>query len=290
MGANSVGLAQYYSVIKDIPLLSQEKEIELAKRIEKGDIEARNELMQHNLRLVLKVAQEFFEKGTGIDKDDIVQHGNLGLLHATEKFDYRKGCKFCTYATYWIKQYIARAIFDEGRTIRIPVHAQESMKKINTFRTKYFCDNYMEPTYEEIAEATGLTVEKVKLYLDNMYVPASLDEKVSKDSSEDTDTTKEAFIPSDVDIEETAINDLSNEYLESLLKECLSAKEFTVIKRRYGLFGSKEATLEQTGNSIHVTRERARQIQKEAEKKLICYIRKHDNGMLGGINAMKNKR
>lgn len=290
MDTNANGLAFYYATIKDIPLLSQEEEVELAKRVEKGDMEARNELVQHNLRLVLSVAQEFFEKNTNVDKDDIVQHGNLGLIHATEKFDYRKGFKFSTYATYWIRQSISRALLEESRTIRIPVHALEAMRKINRYKNKYYSENYREPSLEEIAKATGLTLSNVKLYIAHMYNPLSLDEKVTKDGDDDADGTREAFISSDVNVEDDAMNDMTSEYLESLLKKCLSEKEFDVIRFRYGLFGKKELTLEQAGESISVTRERARQIQKEAETKLMYYIRRHDNGMLGGINAMINQR
>lgn len=290
MDTNANGLAFYYATIKDIPLLSQEEEVELAKRVEKGDMEARNELVRHNLRLVLSVAQEFFEKNTGIDKDDIVQHGNLGLLHATKKFDYRKGFRFSTYATYWIKQSISRAILDEGRTIRIPVHALEAMKKINQYKNRYYAEHYKEPDIKEIAEGTGIKLENVKLYISQMYGPLSLDEKVTKDGEDDADGTRGAFVPSDANVEDDAMNDMTSEYLESLLKKCLSEKEFDIIRFRYGLFGKKELTLEQAGESISVTRERARQIQKEAETKLMYYIRRHDNGMLGGINAMINQR
>lgn len=253
----------YLKEIGKIPLLTPEEEIELAKRIEQGDEEAKKRLAEANLRLVVSIAKRYV--GRGMLFLDLIQEGNLGLLKAVEKFDYRKGYKFSTYATWWIRQAITRAIADQARTIRIPVHMVETINKLVRVSRQLLQEKGREPTPEEIAKEMNMPVEKVREILKIAQEPVSLETPIG----EEEDSHLGDFIPDDDALapsEAAAYSMLKEQLLEVL--DSLNEREKKVLKLRFGLEDGRARTLEEVGKEFNVTRERIRQIEAKALRKL----------------------
>jgi len=253
----------YLKEIGKVPLLSADQEIDLAKRIEEGDEQAKKELSEANLRLVVSIAKRYV--GRGMLFLDLIQEGNLGLIKAVEKFDYRKGFKFSTYATWWIRQAITRAIADQARTIRIPVHMVETINKLTRVSRQLLQELGREPSDVEIADEMGITVERVREIMKISQEPVSLETPIGEEEDSHLgDFIQDENVPIPVD---AATATLRKEALNKALSE-LSAREEQVIRLRYGLDDGKARTLEEVGKEFHVTRERIRQIEAKAIRKL----------------------
>ena len=253
----------YLKEIGRIPLLSSEEEIELAKRMEEGDEEAKKKLSEANLRLTVSIAKRY--SGRGMQFLDLIQEGNLGLIKAVEKFDYRKGYKFSTYATWWIRQSITRAIDDQARTIRIPVHMLETMNRVNRTSRRLLQEYGREPTPEEIAEAMNLPVERVLEISKISQEPVSLETPIGEEEDSHLgDFIQDEHIPVPAD---EAAHTLLREQLEKVM-DTLSEREQKVLALRFGLEDGKPHTLEEVGREFQVTRERIRQIEAKALRKL----------------------
>lgn len=253
----------YLKEIGRIPLLSSEEEIELAKRMEEGDEEAKKKLSEANLRLTVSIAKRY--SGRGMQFLDLIQEGNLGLIKAVEKFDYRKGYKFSTYATWWIRQSITRAIADQARTIRIPVHMVETMNRVNRTSRRLLQEYGREPTPEEIVEAMNLPVERVLEISKISQEPVSLETPIGEEEDSHLgDFIQDEHIPVPAD---EAAHTLLREQLEKVM-DTLSEREQKVLALRFGLEDGKPHTLEEVGREFQVTRERIRQIEAKALRKL----------------------
>ena len=253
----------YLKEIGRVPLLTAQQEIELAKRMEKGDVSAQKELAEANLRLVVSIAKRYV--GRGMMFLDLIQEGNLGLIKAVEKFDYNKGYKFSTYATWWIRQAITRAIADQARTIRIPVHMVETINKLVRVSRALLQEYGSEPTAEEIAEKMEVPVERVREIMKIAQEPVSLETPIGEEEDShlgDFIEDHEAQAPADV-----ASFTLLKEQLTEVLST-LTPREKDVLKLRFGLEDGKARTLEEVGKNFHVTRERIRQIEAKALRKL----------------------
>lgn len=253
----------YLKEIGRVPLLSAEEEIKLAQRIEQGDEEAKRRLAEANLRLVVSIAKRYV--GRGMLFLDLIQEGNMGLIKAVEKFDYRKGYKFSTYATWWIRQAITRAIADQARTIRIPVHMVETINKLIRISRQLLQELGREPMPEEIAEKMDLTPEKVREIMKIAQEPVSLETPIGEEDDShlgDFIEDQEALAPSDA-----AAYELLKEQLEDVL-ETLTDREENVLRLRFGLDDGRTRTLEEVGKVFGVTRERIRQIEAKALRKL----------------------
>ena len=258
----------YLKQISRYPLLTPEEEKELARRIEQNDEEARQEMINANLRLVVSIAKKYQNRGLSLL--DLIQEGNLGLLRAVEKFDYRRGCKFSTYATPWILQSVTRAINDQGSNIRIPIHRAETIAQIKKKQNGLQVKLGRDPTLAELAEACGLPEEKVRGLLQNDQDPISLNTSVGDDG----DSTLADFIEdsSSLGIDEQAMLGILREELDRGL-DTLSERERKVLILRFGLGGRKPMTLEETGREVNLTRERIRQIEIKALKNLKAPLR-----------------
>ena len=253
----------YLKEIGRVPLLTAEEEVELAKRIEKGDEQAKRRLAEANLRLVVSIAKRYV--GRGMLFLDLIQEGNLGLLKAVEKFDYRKGYKFSTYATWWIRQAITRAIADQARTIRIPVHMVETINKLVRVQRQLVQEYGREPTIEETARAMDMSEDKVREIMKVAQEPVSLETPIG----EEEDSHLGDFIEDeDVMAPADAVSfHLLKEQLEDVL-DTLSPREEKVLRLRFGLDDGRSRTLEEVGQVFGVTRERIRQIEAKALRKL----------------------
>ena len=253
----------YLKEIGKVPLLSAEEEIELAKRMELGDQEAKKRLAEANLRLVVSIAKRYV--GRGMLFLDLIQEGNLGLIKAVEKFDYRKGYKFSTYATWWIRQAITRAIADQARTIRIPVHMVETINKLIRVSRQLLQELGREPSPEEIAEAMDIPVERVREIQKISQEPVSLETPIG----EEEDSHLGDFIQDDnVPVPaEAAASTLLKEQLVEVLGT-LTEREQKVLRLRFGMDDGRARTLEEVGREFNVTRERIRQIEAKALRKL----------------------
>ena len=253
----------YLKEIGKVPLLSAEEEVELAKRMEQGDEYAKQKLCEANLRLVVSIAKKYV--GRGMLFLDLIQEGNLGLIKAVDKFDYTKGYKFSTYATWWIRQAITRSIADQARTIRIPVHMVETINKLIRVSRQLLQENGREPTPDEIAEEMGITVEKVREILKIAQEPVSLETPIG----EEEDSHLGDFIPDEdapAPAEAAAFSMLKEQLVEVL--NTLTEREQKVLKLRFGLEDGRARTLEEVGKEFDVTRERIRQIEAKALRKL----------------------
>jgi len=254
----------YLREIGKIPLLNAEEELALAQKVVSGDKRAKDKMAEANMRLVVSIAKRYV--GRGLDLLDLIQEGNTGLLRAVEKFDPDKGFKFSTYATWWIRQAITRAIADQARTIRIPVHMVETINKLLRTQRRLTQDLNREPTNEEIAEAMELDVEKVEHIMKIKQDISSLDASVRDDEE---DSVLQDFIEDEdtVTPEESATTQLLKEQVKDLLGS-LSEREQKILRLRFGLEDGKQHTLEEVGQEFSVTRERIRQIEAKALAKL----------------------
>ncbi|MBR6632730.1 MAG: RNA polymerase sigma factor RpoD [Clostridia bacterium] len=253
----------YLKDIGKIKLLSAEEEIELAKKITEGDISARNVLVEANLRLVVSIAKRYIGRGMGLL--DLIQEGNSGLIKAVEKFDYTKGYKFSTYATWWIRQAITRALADQSRTIRIPVHMVETMHRIQRCSRQILQEKGREATVEEISELSGMSIDKVREIMQIAQEPISIDSPVG----EDEESSIGEFIADETSPEPDEIvgKTMLREQISEVLKT-LTEREENVIRMRFGLDDGVPRTLEEVGKAFNITRERIRQIEAKALRKL----------------------
>ena len=253
----------YLKEIGRVPLLSAEEEIELATRMNEGDAYARKRLSEANLRLVVSIAKRYV--GRGMQFLDLIQEGNLGLIKAVEKFDYTKGFKFSTYATWWIRQAITRAIADQARTIRIPVHMVETINKVKKVSSQLLHKNGHDPSAEEIAEVLDMPVDKVREIMRAAQEPVSLETPIG----EEEDSHLGDFIPDDdaPAPADAASHTLLKEQLSEVLGT-LTEREEKVLRLRFGLEDGRSRTLEEVGKEFDVTRERIRQIEAKALRKL----------------------
>lgn len=253
----------YFKEIGKVPLLSAEEERELAIRIEQGDEEAKKKLCESNLRLVVSIARRYLNRGLSFL--DLIQEGNLGLIKAVEKFDYTKGYKFSTYATWWIRQAITRSIADQARTIRIPVHMVETINKLIRVSRQLLQEYGREPTSEEIAREMGISVEKVREIKKISQDPVSLETPIGEEEDSHLgDFIPDEDIPSPVD---AAAYSMLQKQLREVL-DTLSEREKKVLILRFGLDDGRPRTLEEVGREFNVTRERIRQIEAKALRKL----------------------
>ncbi|MFA6549294.1 MAG: RNA polymerase sigma factor RpoD [Candidatus Margulisiibacteriota bacterium] len=253
----------YLREIGKFPLLTSEEEIVLAKRINAGDMRAKHKLVNSNLRLVVSIAKKY--TGRGMQFLDLVQEGNLGLIRAVEKFDYRKGYKFSTYATWWIRQAITRAIADQARTIRIPVHMVETINRLRKTSRILLQQLGRKPTEQEIARRSRISVEKVREIIKVSQVPLSLEMPIGdEDSSRLGDFVEDASVQAP---DEVVMHGLLHDDLEDVMGT-LSDREKMVLKLRFGIEDGHPRTLEEVGKVFNVTRERIRQIEAKALRKL----------------------
>lgn len=259
-------IQMYLKEIGQYPLIHASEEKDLAKRIEKGDAEAKNLLARANLRLVVSIAKKYVGRSANLTLLDLIQEGNLGLFKAVEKFDWTKGYKFSTYATWWIRQSITRALADQSRTIRIPVHMVETISKYKQTHRKLSQDLGREPLSEEIATEMGVPVEKIHIIENISQETISLEQPVGDD---DDKSTLENFIPDDKILrpDQESSRRILSDQIRSVLDE-LNPKERKILEMRYGLVDGIQHTLERVGEEFGVTRERIRQIEAKVHEKL----------------------
>lgn len=259
----------YLREIGKIPLLSADEELELAQRVKEGDIKAKDKMAEANMRLVVSIAKRY--SGRGLDFLDLIQEGNTGLLRAVEKFDPDKGFKFSTYATWWIRQAITRAIADQARVIRIPVHMVETINKLLRTQRRMTQELNREPTIEELSKELDMEPEKIEYVMKIKQDIHSLDAGVGRDGDEE-DSVLGDFIEDEDSAtpEESASSQLLKEQVQGILSS-LSDREQKIVRMRFGLDNGKSHTLEEVGQEFAVTRERIRQI----EAKALAKLRKH---------------
>ena len=256
----------YLREIGKIPLLTPEEEAKLAQRIVKGDKKAKDKMVEANMRLVVSIAKRY--GGRGLDFLDLIQEGNTGLLRAVDKFDPDKGFKFSTYATWWVRQAITRAIADQARTIRIPVHMVETINKVLRTTRKLTAELNREPTNEEIAEALDMEPEKIDYVMRIKQDIASLDASISREGDDEESVLGDFVEDEDRDSpEDSAANQILKEQLSEIIAT-LTDREQKIIRLRFGIGGGRPHTLEEVGAEFDVTRERIRQIEAKALSKL----------------------
>jgi RNA polymerase primary sigma factor len=255
-------LAKYLAHIGQGDLLTHEEEIDLSKRAKQGDARARQRLIEKNLRLVVSVAKKY--RGYGLPFEDLIQEGNIGLMKAVEKFDPDRGFRFSTYATWWIRQAVQRAVADKGRTIRVPVHMTEKIRKVSRALSELAVEVEREPTEQEVARRLGWDPEEVRLTMSAMPDATSLDQPVS---SEDTASQLGDFIEDErvSDTPDTVMREMETSQLKEAI-EGLPERARYVLVRRYGLDDREPATLAELGDELDISRERVRQLQREAER------------------------
>jgi RNA polymerase primary sigma factor len=255
-------LAKYLAHIGQGTLLTHGEEIDLSKRAKEGDRKARQRLIEKNLRLVVSVAKKY--RGYGLPFEDLIQEGNIGLMKAVEKFDPDRGYRFSTYATWWIRQAVQRAVADKGRTIRVPVHMTEKIRKVSRAYNKLSVEMEREPTEEEVASHLEWEVEEVRLTMSAMPDATSLDQPVSSD---ETSSHLGDFIEDEKvsDTPDTVISEMETTQLKVAI-ESLPERARYVLVRRYGLDARDPATLAELGEELDISRERVRQLQREAER------------------------
>lgn len=258
---NSIKL--YMREMGQFSMLSADEEIKLANRIAEGDQSAKNELVEANLRLVVSLARHY--QGCGLSYQDLIQEGNIGLIKAAEKFDVSKGFRFSTYASWWIKQALSRAIADQSRTIRIPVHMTENINKFKKTERELLSKLNREPKVKEIADAMGISEKQAKEIQSYIVEPTSLDIQVG----DDDDTTIGSFIEDThfVNPESAYIKESNGDVVNAVL-DTLSDREANILRLRFGIGGKKAMTLEEVGKEYGLTRERIRQIEAKALRKL----------------------
>lgn len=258
----------YLHEIGSIPLLTAEQEVEIAKRIESGDVQARDQLISANLRLVVSIAKRYL--GRGLSVEDLIQNGNIGLMKAVEKFDYTKGYKFSTYATWWIRQAITRSVADQGRLVRIPVHMNEKIFKYARAKKDFLQNFGFEPSNRDVADQLGWRIEDVERVSSIVTNPTSLDASIG----EDDDSSLGDFVQDEnaADADTIITNYELTEILRTLMGP-LTEREKGVLVYRFGLDGAAPLTLEEVGEIYGVTRERIRQLEAKAIRK-IRYSRK----------------
>ncbi|MFW5995841.1 MAG: RNA polymerase sigma factor RpoD [Halanaerobiaceae bacterium] len=253
----------YLKEIGQVDLLTPEEEIELAKRIEEGDEEAKQKMIEANLRLVVSIAKKYM--GSGMSFLDLIQEGNTGLMKAVEKFDYTKGYKFSTYATWWIRQAVTRSIADKSRTIRIPVHMMETINKLSKVTRQLLQENGKEPTDKQIAERMDISEDKVKEIKKISREPISLETPIGEEEDSDLgDFVEDEGSPAP---DKQAENFLLKEQLDEVL-DTLTEREKRILELRFGIEDGRPRTLEEVGKEFGVTRERIRQIEAKALRKL----------------------
>jgi RNA polymerase primary sigma factor len=255
-------LAKYLAHIGQGELLTHEEEIDLSKRARQGDARARKQLIEKNLRLVVSVAKRY--RGYGLPFEDLIQEGNIGLMKAVEKFDPDRGYRFSTYATWWIRQAVQRAVADKGRTIRVPVHMTEKIRKVSRVMGELAVELEREPTDEEAAGRLGWDAEEVRLTMSAMPDATSLDQPVS---SEDTASELGDFIEDErvSDTPDTVMREMETAHLKEAIERLPERARYVLI-RRYGLDDRDPATLAELGDELDISRERVRQLQREAER------------------------
>lgn len=253
----------YMREIGQFSILSADEEIKLANRIAEGDQSAKNELVEANLRLVVSLARHY--QGCGLSYQDLIQEGNIGLIKAAEKFDVSKGFRFSTYASWWIKQALSRAIADQSRTIRIPVHMTENINKFKKTERELLSQLNREPKIKEIADAMGISEKQAKEIQSYIVEPTSLDIQVG----DDDDTTIGSFIEDThfINPESAYIKESNGDVVNAVL-DTLSDREANILRLRFGIGGKKAMTLEEVGKEYGLTRERIRQIEAKALRKL----------------------